>query len=136
MTNGPNTWGVRFSLITWLERLLRAHPNVAAVSRRDDILFDVTRKKQHDRLVVLCCDEYTAGVTIVHRALAEFGKVDIIYIGGGWCGYTAQAKGFCVSSRMGLFVSDEMMGALWANDYWTYHKRNEKGDPIYYYRSA
>ena len=136
MTNGPNTWGVRFSLITWFERLLCTHPNVAAVSRRDDILFDVTRKKQHDQLVVLCCNEYTAGVTIVHRALAEFGKVDIIYIGGGWCGYTVQAKEFCVSSRMGLFVTDEMMGALWANDYWTYHKRNKNGDPIHYYKSA
>jgi hypothetical protein len=136
MTNGQNTWAVRFSQITWFERLLRTHGNVAAVSRRDDILFDVIRKKQRDQVVALCCEEYTAGITVVQRALAEFHRVDIVYIGGGWCGYTAQAKEFCVSNRIGIYVSDEMTGALWADDYWAYHKRDQKGDPIYYYRSA
>ena len=136
MTNGQNAWGVRFSHITWFERFLRTHGNVVEASRHDDIIFDIVRKKQGDQLVALCCNEYTAGITIVQRALAEFGGVNVIYIGGGWCGYTAQAKEFCVSSRIGIFVTDEMMGALWADDYWNYHKRDQNGNPIYHYRSA
>jgi hypothetical protein len=45
MSNGANNFGVQFDRITWIERLLRQHPNVMTVERTQDILFDVGRKR-------------------------------------------------------------------------------------------
>jgi len=136
MTNGSNTWNVSYSHIAWLDRFLRVHANVSAVERNQDIRFVVDRKSPNDQLRILCCNEYTFGLTLVQRALHEFGSTNIIYVGGGWCGYTEEAKAFCLDQRIGLFVTDEMSGAIWRNDYWTYHKRDKEGNPVYYYRVA
>ncbi|HEX4304311.1 MAG TPA: hypothetical protein VHZ78_16075 [Rhizomicrobium sp.] len=133
MTNGANTWGVQFSHIKWLESLLQAHDNVLNVSRHNDIIFEIDRQAQSDHLTLLCCNEYTMGLTLVHRALHEFGKLDIMYIGGGWCSYTKEAKGFCLKQQIGLYVTDEMSGALWKSAFWDYHKRDKDGNPEYHY---
>ena len=130
--NGSNNWGVSFSHISWLERLLTAHGNVLSVTRHDDLVFDVRRRLQSDTLSIVCLNEYTMGLTAVHRVINELGKPSIIYIGGGWCGYTMQAKEFCLQEAVGLYVTDEVSGALWANEYWSYCKRNKDGSPSYY----
>lgn len=132
INNGSNTWNVSFAHISWFERLLRTHANVCNVSRHHDLVFEVDRKNQGDQLTIFCCNEYTMGRTLVQRALYEFGKLDIIYIGGGWCGYTNEAKDFCLESKIGLYVTDEMSGALWINDYWTYYQKDKEGTPVYH----
>lgn len=136
MNNGRNTWGVEYHRIAWFENLLHGHPNVTNVVRHDDIMFEVDRVKQRDHLRILCCYEYTMGLTAVHRAIREFGELSIIHIGGGWCGYTPEAKQFCLDSGIGLYVSNEMSGALWRDDYWSYYQRDPDGNPISYSRSA
>src|SRR5262245_32568207 len=130
MSNGANAWGVKFSQITWFQKMLTTHPNVDAVDRRDDILFTVTRKKPNDTLRILCCDEYTAGMAVIRRGLQEFGELNIFYIGGSWNGYTTQAKEYCIENHIGLYVTDEIAGALWKNDHWNYQKKDKDGDPI------
>ena len=132
MTNGHNDWGVRYSHIAWFEKLLQNHGNAANVHRHDDIIFEIDRKKQSDHLKILCCNEYTIGLTLVLRGLHEFGAINIFYIGGGWCGYTRQAKEYCLEHRIGLFVTDEIHGALWRDYYWLYHKRDDEGNPAYF----
>ena len=136
MTNGSNTWGVSFSHISWFQRLLQTHGNVRNVTRSRDLLFELDRVRQRDQLKALCCNEYTMGITSVHRALSEFGRIDVIYIGGGWCGYTEEAKRYCLESKIGLYVTDEMSGALWLDDYWAYHRKDRDGNPVYYFRAA
>lgn len=136
MTNGSNSWGVEYSRITWFENLLLGHPNVTNIVRHDDIVFDMDRKKHGDHLTILCCYEYTMGLTAVNRALREFNKLNIIHVGGGWCGYTVEAKQFCLDSSIGLYVSNEMYGALWQNEYWSYYQKDSDGNPICYSRSA
>lgn len=74
------------------------------------------------------------GRTMVDRAVDEFGELDIIYIGGGWNGYQAEAKDLCLDSHVGLYVTDEMSGALWRDEYWNYQKRDKDGDPITFTR--
>ncbi|MDO6488625.1 hypothetical protein Q4503_13025 [Colwellia sp. 6_MG-2023] len=131
MRNGTNTWNVPFSHIMWLNRLLEQHDNLSAITRSEDILFEVTRKAQGDNLRILCLREYTMGLTMVQRAQAEFGHIDIIYIGGGWNSYTMEAKQYCLDSNIGMFISGEMAGALWKSDFWNYHKKDREGNPIY-----
>lgn len=74
------------------------------------------------------------GRTMVDRAIDEFGELDIIYIGGGWNGYQSEAKDLCLDSHIGLYVTDEMSGALWRDEYWNYQKRDKDGDPITFTR--
>jgi hypothetical protein len=116
----------------WLERLLSTHGNVKSISRHNDLAFEIARNRQGDQLSVICLNEYTMGLTAVNRVIAEFGKPSIIYIGGGWCGYTLQAKQLCIHEQIGLYVSDEMSGGLWANEYWAYCKRDRDGNPDYH----
>lgn len=132
MTNGSNDWGVAFSDIQWLGRLLTTHQNVRDVTRSRDILFEVARARQADRITVVCLRQYVMGITLVQRVLSEFPDVSIIYIGGGWSRYTAEAKEFCLERHIGLYVTDEMSGALWSNEFWAFCKRDEKGDPAYF----
>lgn len=134
MSNGANTWGVSYAQIVWFQNLLIGHQNVEpGASRSQDILFTIQRHKQEDELRVLCCNEYVMGQTAVQRAIAEFPSPNIIYVGGTWCKYTKQAKDYCLQNRIGLYNSGEMSGALWANDFWAYHKRDKDGDPVYFF---
>ncbi len=134
MSNGNNEWGVPFSHITWFEQLLNTHGNVQGFNRTNDIMFEVTRKEQGDTLKVLCLREYTMGKTMVQRAQEEFGRLDIIYIGGGWNASTPDAKEYSTGAQVGLYVSDEIAGALWRNDHWNYFKRDRDGNPIRFIR--
>ena len=136
MSNGSNDWNVPFSHISWLDRLLNNHNNVISVERTDDILFHIERKAQNDTLKVLCLREYTMGLTLVQRAQEEFGDIDIIYIGGGWNGYTPEAKEYSIDAEIGLYVSNEMSGALWSDTFWNYHQKDKDGNPILFSRSA
>lgn len=131
--NGRNNWNVSFAHISWLERLLRTHGNTAELSRHHDLVFELERKRQKDTLSIICLNEYTMGLTAVQRAIVEFGKPSIIYIGGGWCGYTEPAKQFCLHENIGLYVTDEMSGALWATEYWAYSQRDKDGNPVYHF---
>lgn len=124
--NGSNTWGVSFSYITWFQRLLEAHGNVNNITRHDDIVFEVDRKRQADHLTILSCNEYVMGFTLVQKAIADFGHLDIIHVGGFWNSYTDDAKDFCLNRRTGLYTSSEMTGALWKNEFWCYEKPDKE----------
>lgn len=134
MSNGNNDWGVPFSQITWFDMLLKNHKNIESVERTDDIVFDVVRKRQGDTLRILCLREYTMGLTMVQRAQDEFGDLKIIYIGGGWNASTTDAKEYCLDNNIGLYVSDEMSGALWKDDYWNYFKTDSNGNQVNFIR--
>lgn len=132
MNNGENDWGVSFVYISWLDRALNSHGNVNQVVRHDDIVFDVTRNKGQN-IRIICLDEYVLGVSAAQRVFTEFPEVNFIYVGGNWNGYTRQAKELCLGQRIGLFNSSEITGALWKDDFWTYHKRDSEGNPEYPY---
>lgn len=134
--NGQNNYGVNYSVISWLEQALKTHKNISSVSRYDDIIFDVTRTNQGDRLTIFCANEYVCGITFVQHVLAEYPKCNIISVGGGWNGYTSEAKKFCLAAKIGLFVSPELMGALYKDKYWNYVQKDPKGESRGYYRTA
>lgn len=130
MTNGSNEWGTLYSDITFLDRLLKTHKNVISVKRSKDILFEIQRETPEDTLKILCLRKYTMGRTMVDRAIEEFGDLDIIYIGGGWNSYQPEAKELCLNNEIGLYVTDEMSGALWRKQYWSYQKKDKDGNPV------
>jgi len=133
MNNAAN-WGVKPSRIQFLDRVLSTHGNVRHVIQHDEIVFEAMRAAPGDQLTILCCDEYTMGITSVYRALREFGKLDIIFVGGVWCGYTREAKEYCTEAKIGLYNSNELNGALWREEHWSYYQRDKDGNRIYHYR--
>lgn len=124
MSNGSNDFGVTFAQISWLSRLLRAHENVANVTRCNDIQFDLGRR--HGPPVrLVCLDEYTCGLARVLEVQEAFPGVNLVYVGGAWNHYTGAAKEHCVGSEIGLFNTTEMTGALHRDDFWNYVKRDK-----------
>jgi hypothetical protein len=121
MSNGANNFGVEFERIMWIERLLRQHPNVVAVERTRDIVFDIGRKGG-SAIRLVCLDEYTCGIARVLEVLDTFSGTNLIYVGGVWNGYTWEAKEYCLDAQIGLYNTGEMNGALHRNDFWAYHR--------------
>lgn len=132
MSNIVSSWGVSFSRISWLERVISQHENVLSVRRYDDIVIEVKRRNGVN-ITVLCLDEYAMGVAAVYRVLEEFPNVNFISVGGNWNGYTPEAKELCLSKNIGLFNSSELTGGLWKDEFWKFHKKDEEGNPIYPY---
>lgn len=118
MSNGQNSWGVSYVYISWLERLLRGHGNISNVVRARDIYFEVSRINQADTLYILCLDEYSMGLTMVHRAIEEFSPLNIIYVGGNWNGYTGEAEEFCRDNGMGICNASGISHMLWKDRFW------------------
>lgn len=128
--NGNNDFGVSYSRISWLDKALTGHPNVVSTERNYDIFFHITRERGEDVRLV-CLDEYACGVTRVREVLEAFPTANFIFVGGNWNGYTTEAKEFCLGAQLGLFNSQEITGALYRNEFWSYHKRDDEGNPIY-----
>ena len=135
MTNGSNSWGGSYSLIAYLETCIKQHSNVSRFSRHADIIMKFDRK-DGPQIVLICLNEYTLGEAAVQRVLREFPAVNYISVGGKWNGYTKQAKSLCLSNKIGLFNLSELTGAIWKNDFWKYHERDDEGNPMYPYRTA
>lgn len=136
MTNGENSWGISFGRIMFLDQILRSHDNMSQVDRRDDLIFEVTRKKQKDELVIFCGDSYAFSETQVRRVLEEFEEIDVIYVGGKWNGYTKEAKDLCDKKGIGIFNAGEINGALWKDDAASYYRVDEDGDPDYAFKTG
>jgi hypothetical protein len=130
MTNGTNEFGVSFAQIMWISRWLKTHDNVAGFERSQDILFDI-RRKHGRRICMVCLDEYTCGLARVLEAREAFPRLNLIYVGGMWNGYTMEAKDYCLEEKIGLFNTKEMTGAFHRDDFWTYHQKDKDGNPIY-----
>jgi hypothetical protein len=130
MTNGSNNFGVGFDRIMWIDRLLRQHSNVEVVERTQDIVFSIDRKRG-PAIRLVCLDEYTCGITRVLEALATFPGTNLIYVGGVWNGYTWEAKEYCLDAHIGLYNTGEMNGTLYRDDFWAYHKKDDKGNATY-----
>lgn len=135
MTNGSNSYGVSFAQIRWISKALSNHPNVESVERTNDIQFDILRSRG-DPLRLVCLDEYTCGLSRVYEVLEDFPGTNIVYVGGNWNSYTQEAKDFCLSSKLGLYNSSEINGALHRSEFWTYHKKDKDGNPVYPTKAA
>lgn len=135
MNNGANAWGVSYSRIAWLENAIKTHGNVIKLLRHDDIIMEVLRGSGCP-ITLICLDEYSLGESGVRRVMNEFPSVNFISVGGNWNGYTPEAKELCLSNTMGLFNSSELTGAIWRDDFWNYHRRDDEGNPVYPYKRA
>ena len=130
MSNGANAFGVSYAQISWASRMLQQHDNVIQVTRTNDIQFDIERVRGA-AIRMVCLNEYTCGFARVLGAQESFPGINLVYVGGNWNSYTLEAKEYCLAAQIGLFNSSEMTGALHRNDFWTYHRKDKDGNPVY-----
>ena len=130
MSNGTNEFGVSYAQISWASRMLRHHDNVAEIVRSNDIQFDIERIRGCT-IRMVCLNEYTCGHGRVLEAQESFPGINLGYVGGNWNSYTSEAKEYCLASQIGLFNTSEMTGALHRNDFWSYHRKDKDGNPLY-----
>lgn len=117
MKNGKNDFGVAFSQIMFLKKILETHENVIILSRHDDIVFEISRGKQMDELTVVCVDAYSVSEELVTRVVSSFPTVNVIYFGGKWNGATSEARDFCKARHIGLYNAGELALALRHEDF-------------------
>src|SRR5260370_19700032 len=106
-----NDWNVSYSTITYLERALNVHPNVDSFSRSKDIVFSIDLKSG-STVVALLLNEYTLGVAAVHKAIHQFPNVQYIANGSNWNEYTAEAKTFGRTKKIGIGTIAELLRFL------------------------
>jgi hypothetical protein len=120
-------------VIAFFEQSISGHDKVLRVSRQEDILFHVQRASG-DTLNVLLVNEYTIGLAALLRAKAEFPSAEFVVTGGGWNGYTPEAKDYGRKDNIGVFNNIEFLGALNWTDPKSYHRRDRDGNPVYAYK--
>jgi hypothetical protein len=119
MSNGSNDFGVSYAQISFVDRMLAAHPNLVEVTRSNDIQFDIVRERG-EPIRLVCLNEYACGLARVFEAQAVFPGVNLIYVGGVWNSYTGDAKRHCTDAQIGLSNANEITGALHRDDFWRY----------------
>lgn len=112
MSNGNNDFGVTFSQIMFLEKILKLHENVQILGRRDDIVFEIARRHQGDMLTIVCLNEYSAGQEVIEQVLERWPQVNLIYVGGKWNKPTKEAEKFCDERGMGIHNAGTLAPAL------------------------
>ena len=125
-----NNWSVIYPTIKFFENALSSHKKVATFTRSDDIRFIITRIDGSviNTILVNC---YTMGIADVHAIINEFKELDCIVTSANWNHYTMEAKQFGIDSSIGIFNVAEFFGALWWDNYKTYHKKDDKGRIVY-----
>lgn len=130
MVNGTNQIGVTFSQISWFTRFLTDHPEVTAIARSEDVVFDVSLRNGETRRILLC-NEYTFGLPQLYRFNAMFEGIQIFMVGGNWNGYDIDSKRYCLERNIGLYNSKEIFRALCIREFWNSYTTDRKGNKYY-----
>lgn len=111
-----NNWNVSYRTITWFESLLTGHPNILSFDRRDDIVFDIRRRKQDDTISVVIVSDYVFGIASFYKVLSDFRNINAIVLIGNWNKFTAEAREASHQSRRPLFSTKEIYAALFRDE--------------------
>lgn len=131
-----NSWDISYSHISFFERVLRTHDRVESYTRENDIFFRIIRNHDLSPVNALLVNVYTVGLADYFRAKDEFPGMNCLVTAANWNGYTREAKEQAGTDRVGLFVAGEFFGSLWIPQPYRYVKKDDDGNPIYYFRTA
>jgi hypothetical protein len=131
MAEPKNNWAIEIHGIQFFEKILRGHGNVGDFARNRDILFSFERGKGEPVTAVIV-NEYILGLDAYHGIRAEFPEATWIVNLASWNCYTKDAKQAAVDDDVGLFLPEELTGALWSSNPARYQRRDEDGRPISY----
>jgi hypothetical protein len=112
VTNGQNSWGVKYSEISFICQALGSHQAVESFSRSQDILFDIVRNPPMPALKVVFVSEYRLGEAVADRAIAEFPGINAIVNNGNWNALALDEKAFEAQTGVVVIKVRNFLGAL------------------------
>jgi len=127
---------VPFSATSFVMGVLKSHKKVSGFERTRDVVFDIVRVPPLGSVRAVLTDIYTIGLAQLLDAIKRVPGVNCVVTAGDWNGYTVEAKDHALQNEIGLFTVSEFFGALWWKNLHEYHKKDDKGRPIYNYKSA
>ena len=125
-------FAVPFSTTSFVIGVLKSHKKVIDFQRPRDVVFDISRVPPLSDVRAVLTDIYTIRLAQLLDAIKRVPGVNCVITGGDWNGYTAEAKEYARQNQIGLFTLSEFVGALWWTELHKYHKKDEKGRPIYH----
>lgn len=112
MTNGSNNWGVSFSAISFLEKVLCAHKAVESFARVNDIQFKIVRSSGYPEVNAVLVDDYMLGEATVYAVLREFVGVTAVVNNGSWNHIALDWRAFAKKTDVVVFLVADFLGAL------------------------
>lgn len=126
-------WNLSNSGKKFFEKLLQQHTNVQSYTIVDEILFKVKRKLGSD-IDMIVVDQYALSEADVIDIISKNRSINIICLSGAWSRYTYEAKQYALERNIGVFVPQEINGAISKSQkLWEYVKKEKDGTPITFY---
>lgn len=73
----------------------------------------VVQRKEKTDLRIFMTNIYIVGISDIHDILAVSPSVNAIVAMSAWNGYTNEEKAYCAQQKIGLFMFNELLGAIY-----------------------
>ena len=122
----PNERSIKF-----FEEAISSHSQVTYIKQISEQYYEITRKSK-SKVRIFLTDLYTVGYADYLDIKRKFPDINCIITISNWNGYTEQAKAKAKEQRIGIFVFNEFMGALYWSKVWEYAKKDSDGKPYFF----
>jgi len=129
VTNAENNWGVTWSAISFVERVLSSHTAVDSFTRVNDIQFIIVRRGDHPDVNAVLVDDYMLGEATVYAILEEFDDVTAVVNNGTWNHIALDWRDFAKRTGVVVLEMADFLGALNVKElakYTTHEEREER----------
>lgn len=119
--------------IDFFERAISNHNAILHWIKLDEYLYRIFRH-QMPTCDILVTNHYTIGLADYYELIGEHPSIHGIVTISNWNGYTHQAKVIARENHVGLFIMNELLGALHWNEPYKYFKTDDEGNDLFYGR--
>lgn len=118
-------WMSYYGNYKFFEDRMRTHNKVHNIQNVGDGLYEIDLGEGKIKRVFIC-ECYSFGMAEYYESEEKIGSIDAVIINSNWCGYTNEAKRYCLEHGVGLFDISGFMAALNKENFWEYLTEQEK----------
>lgn len=117
--NNTFPWVSYYKNYDFFENRIKTHSKVHGIREAEPGLYEMDLTDGR-KIRVFVCECYSFGLAEYYESKENLGTIDAIIINSKWCGYTFEAKRYCLKHRVGLFDIAGFMAALNKDNFWEY----------------
>lgn len=117
--------------IRFFETTISNHSATRRLEKTEDYHYKIHRFDMPTFEVVVT-NHYTIGLADYYEIKDEYPRIQGIVTISNWNGYTHQAKVAAKNQQIGIFVMNELLGALNWNEPYKYIKKDNEGNDLFY----
>jgi len=118
-------WTSYYGDYKFFEDRMLSHSKVSNIQNAGDGLYEIDLV-EGKVIKVFICECYSFGLAEYYESVRKLGKIDAVVINSNWCGYTIDAKRYCLEHGVGLFDIGGFMAALNTKNFWEYLTKQEE----------